>query len=271
MYRVLNDNNVYVNVTSDDIESSLKQETPLKREIIMAMGKTHKMEYLTYLYPYLNDEKFYMRCDAAQSIFLINGQEGINKLKEREQQLDESDFETEPSEKALLTAMIIRIEKGTDGSEEYFFSEQGNEIVKYVQAAYYEEGYLYQEEDIKLITKILNAYVEKKIPWIIRLPKSEYIEAIFFTLQSIWYANDGTGLLQNIEDILCDQLCTVFQRISEMKIDSDVIEMIADITTGMRKEYAVKILKILKGKVRGDAKKAYKKSLKFWGVEESLL
>ena len=270
MYRVLNDNNVYVNVIIDDIDNNLKLETPLKREIIMAMGKTHKMEYLTYLYPYLNDEKFYIRRDAAQSIFLINGKEGINRLKQREQQLDESDFETEPSEKAFLQAMIIRIEKGTDGAEEYFFSEQGNEIVKYVQVAYYEEGYLYKEDDIKLIIKILNAYVEKKIPWIIRLPKSEYMEAIFFTLQSIWYAKDSTGLLQSIEDNLCDQLCIVFQKVSEMKIDSDIMEMIADITIGMRKEYAIKILKVLKGRVRGDAKKAYKRSLKFFGLEDLL-
>lgn len=259
MYSVLADSGAYVYVSDEDIARSLKDGFPLKREIVMAMGRTHKVAYLPYLYPYLNDERFYMRRDAAQRIFLIDGRAGLNQLKEREQQLDESDFEFEPSEKALLQAMIIQIEKGTAGAEEYFFSAQGNEIVKYVRLAHYSKGYRYQEEDLRLMAVILNAYIEKSMSWIKKLPRSEVKEAIFFALQSVWFAYK-TDLMQKVEDDLCDQLCVIFHRIIELRISTDATEMIAEISTGMRKEYAMKIIGMLNGNVRGDAKKAYKKA-----------
>ena len=51
----------------------------------------------------------------------IDGRKGLEKLKEKEQQFDETDYEYELSEKALLNAMILRVEKGVEGVREYFF------------------------------------------------------------------------------------------------------------------------------------------------------
>jgi len=271
MYRVLTDYNTYVWLKEEDIENSIKDDFLLKREIIMAMGMTHNKKYLKYLYPYLNNEVFYKRREAAQSIFLIDGEEGLENLKKRESQLDDIEYNDPPSEKALLKALIIRIENGVKGSEEYFFSDTGNVTVKYAQLACYSRGYLYQEEDIALITKILEAYVEKKSAWIKKLSKSDYLEAIYFTVQSIWYSNDETQVMQNISDKVSEQLCEVFKNISEMRVSSDVLEMLVDISAGLREKYALYFLRILKGKTRGDAQKAYKKALKKWNLTEDLL
>jgi hypothetical protein len=45
----------------------------------------------------------------------------------------------------------------------------------------------------------------------------------------------------------------------------------ADMTIYMRKEYAIKVLQLLKGKTRGTAQTAYKRALKFWRLDESSL
>lgn len=268
MYSVLNDNNVMVELNDSDIQKNIK-EGLLKRETIMAMGISHKEEYLQYLYPYLDSESFFIRRDAAQSIFLINGKKGLPKLKEREKKLKEEDYNNIPSEKALLGALIIQIEGGTKGTEEYFFSAQGNINVKYVQAAFYTSGYLYKEEDIRLIVKILEAYLNKDLLWIKNMSKEDYLEAILFLFQSIWYAYKETDCLRGLAPALSERLCVVCEQISNLKMDSFAKEMIADIASGVQKESAVKILKILSGKVKGDAKKAFKRSLKYWNIEES--
>ena len=97
MYRVVTDYNTYVWMKEEDIENSIKDDFLLKREIIMAMGMTHNKKYLKYLYPYLNNEVFYKRREAAQSIFLIDGEEGLENLKKRESQLDDIEYNDPPS------------------------------------------------------------------------------------------------------------------------------------------------------------------------------
>lgn len=271
IYKVLSDNHAYVQIMDADILQSIEENNFRRCEIIMAMGMSHKSEYLPYLYLSLNDDRTFIRRQAAQSIFLIDGMQGLEKLKERENQLDNSDFERLPSEKAFLQALIIRIESGTKGVLEYFCSDQGIEIVKCMLLSYYVKRYNYKEEDIEVIVKILNIYIEKGFSWIIKLPKNEYKESITFAVDSIWYAYDGTNVLQQISDALCVEICTVVEKITQIRVDSDVIEALADISTGMRKEYALKILRSLKGKCRSNAKKAYKKALNFWGFDEENL
>ena len=83
MYEVLSDINGLVRVTDEDIEKSILEGHPLKSEIIMAMGCSHKIKYLPYIYPYLNDERLHIRLRAADSIMWIDGRKGLEKLKEK--------------------------------------------------------------------------------------------------------------------------------------------------------------------------------------------
>ena len=271
MYEVFSDINVLEKVTDEDIEKSIIEGHPLRCEIIMAMGCSHKIKYLPYIYPYLNDERLYIRLRAADSIMWIDGRKGLEKLKEKERQFDETDYEYELSEKALLNAKILRVEKGVEGVREYFFSEDANEVIQYDLLAYYGRGYPYQAEDIQLILELLDGYIEKEMSWIRRLSRGDYSDAVLFTLDSITYASRNKDLFANLDDSLYEQMYHVFKKITEMRIRMYTKEAMADMTIYMRKEYAIKVLQLLKGKAKGRAQTAYKRALKFWRLDESSL
>lgn len=268
IYKVLNDNNVVVNVNDNDIEMGIKNGLPLKREIVQAMGKSHNEKYLQNLYPVLNHEQFYMRVDAAQSIFNLSGSIGLEALKKRESELEIADLECEPSEKAILTAMIVRIEKGIDGVKKIFLSEDGSDAVKYDSLYYYHSGYNFKEEDIELIYFILKNFIDKKMNWIKKLQKAEYNDFIYFALESIWVAGEETDILKIIDDELSQNICELLYELIKQKVNNDTKEIIAEISKYVKKNYAKEILRMLKNNVKGDAKKVYKNSLKQWEIAE---
>lgn len=271
MYKVLNGNHVYVKVSDADIENYVVTNLPLEREIITAMGMTHKKEYLELLYPYLHHENYFIRRSASQSIFLIDGSLGLDELMERENIIPDEDFMKKPSEKACLQAMIIYIKFGVEGAREYFFSEEGSKEVKYSQLMFYSSGYQFKEEDIKYNVILLNSFAEKRESWIIKLSRGEYLDFIFTGIQNIYIASVETEVLQNISSSTSNQICELFDKLCEVKVDTDTMEMMVDISRGLQREYGLKVLSFFKGRTRGDAKKAYKKALKFWGVLEDAL
>lgn len=268
MYRVFNKYNALVRIEDSDIDAYIASGDEIEREIVQAMGKTHKEEYLQYLYPVLKHSQFYMRSDAAQSIFNINGEMGLQELKRREEAIDESELEHEPSEKAMLKAMIFRIEGGPEAVKEYFLSDEGYEIVKYDTPFCYRSGYGFKEADIDLLCFVLEECQRKTPRWLRKLSKTDYNEMIYFTLESIWFAGRETDTLRNISDILEKRICDILQALLEQRISNNNKEVIAETTKYMRKECAIKILSLLKDNVKGDAKRAYKQSLKLWEIEE---
>lgn len=268
MYEVFNKYNALVTVEDNDIDACIASGDEIKIEIVRAMGKTHKEEYLPYLFPVLNHSQFDMRSEAAQSIFNINGEMGLQELKRREEAIDESNLEREPSEKAMLKAMILRIEGGPETVKEYFLSDEGYEIVKYDTPFCYRSGYCFKEADIDLICFVLEHCQRKTTQWLRKLSKTDYNEMIYFTLESIWLAGKETDTLRNMSGILEKRICDILQALLEQKISNDSKEVIAEATKYMKKECAEKILSLLKNNVKGDAKRAYKQSLKLWGIEE---
>ena len=73
IYRVLDAHNSYIEIDDSAIAEYINNGGEIKREIVRAMGKSHREEYLEYLYPVLNHSQYYMRLDAAQAIFNLNG------------------------------------------------------------------------------------------------------------------------------------------------------------------------------------------------------
>lgn len=268
MYSVYNESYVRVNVSDEDIENSIKENSPLKLEIINAMGRSHKREYLEYLYPYLDDEVLYRRTATIQSIINIDGKVGLDKLKEREAKLDQSDYDTLPSEKALLNAAIIYFEKGISRAEDYFFSEDGINIIKEYQLEIYGAGFQYTEADIAFMLRLINSFVDKEFDWMKDMSKTDYMETLCFYIEYLWIAYRDTNVFSCIDDSVNEIFCVLVEKISDMSKNSNLLEYIAEITKGMKEEYAIRVLATIKDKVRGDAKKEYKKAIKHWGIEE---
>ena len=271
IYRVVNENNVYKIIDDSAIAEYISNGGEIKREIVQAMGKSHREEYLEYLYPVLNHSKYYMRSDAAWGIFNLNGERGLQKLKERESMLDESEFMDLPSEKGLLRAMILRIEEGIDGVKKYFLSDEGYEIVKYGTSFCYGQGYNYKEDDVELLCFVLENSISKSTNWIKKLDRSDYNELIYFALESIMLAGEETNILKDLTNDLSERIFEIFRMLIEKKTNNDNKELMAETSKYMKKEYAIRILQLLKNNVRGDAKKEYKQALKYWEMGEEEL
>lgn len=272
VYKVLNHNNAVCTVTDADIEEAVKSGEPLPRAIVMAMGKTHDDKYLEYMYPILYHDVNYMRMDAAQSIFNLNGRKGLDALKKKELSIDSSAFEEFPSEKAVLIAMIIRIEEGTEGILRYFRSEDGLDIVKYCLLSYYSSGYDYKEEDIRLISIVLREFIDKKLRRVKKAPREDWIEFVYFALDSLWVAALETEILTMMSDEASREVVDVFHQILVSKATNDMKELMSEISIGMKRDYALDILRSLKGKTGGgDARRAYKKALKHFNITEEEL
>lgn len=147
-----------------------------------------------------------MRLDAALGIFNLNGKKGLQKLKEREFMLDESEFYELPSEKGILRAMILRIEKGIEEVKKYFLTDEGYEIVKYDTPFCYRSGYGFKEEDIELLCFILENTINKSANWIKKLGKTDYNELIYFTLDSMWLSGKEANALRKISNSLSEKI-----------------------------------------------------------------
>lgn len=270
MYRVSNKLHGLVILEDSDIENYINSGEEIRCEIVQAMGMSHREEYLKYLYPVLYHEEDYMRRDAAWAIFNLNGKKSLPELKKREAMIEEEDLQREPSEKGMLRAMILRLEEGIEATKSYFLSE-GYSIIKYDIHACYGSGYPYQEEDIDLLCFLLEHTVNKSADWIRKLSRTDYVLMIYFTLESISYAGAEMDLLCKLNDDLSERICALCESLMAQRISNDTKELIAQISQYMKEEYAKRILRLLKDHVKGDAKRAYKKALKKWQIEEEEL
>ncbi|RGC22448.1 hypothetical protein DXA09_09305 [Absiella sp. AM54-8XD] len=270
-YEVINKNNALTYVSDEDIRQAFDSKEPFKREIVRAMGLTNNEDYLPYLYQALYDESFIIRLDAAQSIFTINAEKGLSELKKRNEAIDDSELETEPSEKANLLARIIRIEKGVEGIKEYILSDDGYDIVKYCCITYYGCGYRYHEEDVELLWFVMDCFLNKEKKWMKDLSYQEYREFIYFGLESIWLAGRESDILNKVSEELNQKIYHMITRVMNQKPTTDMKELIAEISKYMKEPYAKKILALLKHHVSGDAKREFKKSLKKWNITEEEL
>lgn len=271
-YEVLNHNNAACTVTDADIEEAVRSGAPLPRAIVMAMGKSHDEKYLECLYPVLYHEANYMRLDAATSIFNLNGRKGLEALKEKERSIAPADFDRLPCEKAVFLAMIIRIEEGPEGILRYFRSDEGLDIVKYCLLSYYTSGYRFKEEDVRLISIVTREFIDKKLKRIKKTTREDWIEFVYFALESLWITARDTEVLTQMSDEADEELADVLQKVLDCKATNEIKELIADIAKGMKRDYALKVLRSLKGKAGGgDARRAYKKALKHFNIMEDEL
>ena len=113
----------------------------------------------------------------------------------------------------MLIAMIIRIEEGTSGVMRYFMSEEGSDIVKYCLLTFYSSGYSFKEEDIRLISVILMEFLDKKSKRIKKVTREDWIEFVYFALDSLLVAAKETDVLTRMSDEASEELINVFRLI----------------------------------------------------------
>ena len=266
MYEVLNDNNVFKQISDEDIEIAVK-ENNVTYMVMQAMGQSHREEYMQYVLPFL-DGYFYERRAAIQSILNINGKLGLEAMKKKSEQYSLED--EDPWNKILLMVAIISAEEGAEGLKKYFLSEEGDFRVKDTILTFYDRGYQYKQSDIELVCFYIRAYINQSFGWIKKMKKSDWNDSITAAFGSILYAGADTNTLSELSDELSDEICDLCETAIEKRL-GDSIYCIAIVSQHMRREYAVRILKALKDNVRGNAKKEFKKSLKKWNIDVEVL
>lgn len=268
-YEVYNDQDRQVTISDTDIENAIMSDQKLGIDIVQAMGKSHNRKYLPYIYPYLYSDDYDMRTSSAKAIMNIDGKAGLCELKKRECLMECSETDDSTDEKAILLAMIIRLERGISGVKDFLLNDGEDENVKYEVLYYFESGYLFKEEDVELICFAMDAFVDKDMDWIRQLSYINYSNFLYFAFESLWIAGMECDVLQGISDELSDNICVVIQKLMDRsRLNNDTKEIVAEISKYMRKEYALRLLKLLMGHVKGVARRAYKQSLKQWQMNE---
>lgn len=263
MYEVL-DQYCYAEVSDEDIEKAVA-ENDVPEKIMQAMGQTHREEYMKYILPYLDHEYFYVRRRAIQAILNVNGELGLEALKKKCEQYS---FEDEdPWNKLLLTIAIMMVEEGVEGRRRYFISEEGDSRIKDSIMTFYGRGYQYELADVEFICFYIRSYIDQSFEWIKKLKKRDRNESIYFAFDSLLYVGEGTNVLSEISDELSEEICKLCEEVIEKKLGDNPTYSIAITSQYMRREYAVRILKALKDRVKSNAKKEFKKSLKKWNID----
>lgn len=268
MYKVLDDCNVLVEIVDEDIENAVA-ENKVTYEIMQAMGASHREEYMKYIIPFLEGEYFYIRRQALQAVLNLNSKLGLEAVKQRCEQYSLED--EDPWNKVLFIVAVIMIEEGTEGMRKYFYSEGGDSRVKDSIGTFYRRGYQFTEADIELLCDYLESYIEKSFDWIKKMSKSDWKESVYFAFESFIYAGTETSVLSEISDELSTRICQICENAIEVKFGEDTNDAMAITSQYMRSEYAIRILRALKGKVKGSAKTEFKKSLKKWNITEEEL
>ncbi len=255
-------------VDDEDIENAVKSGEPLRTEIIMAMGQTYDEKYLPNLYKALYDENHVRRQDARLSIMTINGKKGFAELKKNWLSLEDPDGTS--SEKAVCEAIIMRIEKGVDYMLAQLLSDDTRDALKFCIAAYNGWGYRLDSDDIRLRHGVIRAIIDKSIKWHEKpdsLDVRDWLESCYDDLG--FSAVEYPSALSEISDGLsADIVQMVKDTVERRRASTEIKRMMAKMTTGMRREYALEILSFLKGRVCGCAKSEFRRALKFFKITE---
>lgn len=265
MYRVLNEINVVCDLSDDDIRNAVENNN-VTYPVMQAMGQSHREEYVKYVLPFLDNERYMVRRAAVQSILNINGRLALDELKERERRYDISELDQYCSDRLLLTVAILHIEKSIPELKEYFVSEEPHARVKAHLLTFYDRGYPYSESDIDLIVYCLRAFVDNNFGWIKRMNITDRRGRIFGATDALGHAGMAeNSVLGKISGNLGDEICALYEQQHEMKLGSNVFGMVCT-AQGMQKEYALRILKAIKNKVKGESRKIFKKVLEKWDI-----
>lgn len=261
-YYVFNENNCLHKVTDEQLDAAFLNKDELPVHIIVGMGAAKAAKYLPRLREALYYEKRRSRHDAIYSIFSIEDKEVISILKQKESSLPVEELNTHGSEKALLQALILRLEGGPSAVRTAFFDPSVNALVRYRFIYMYFAHFTMVLEDLQFVIDALEAFSRREDDWIQALNQDDYTDAVIQGVEAVSKALERYHLLEHLTDNYYSKLAVAGKKLLEMKLDSIVKETVAEFSKGLPPFYAYSMLEpIMNGKARGDVKRELNKSL----------
>lgn len=256
----------YISVTVDDkmLQKALEQNgTDLSVEIISAMGISKDKCYSRRLEEALYHEKQQNRIKAMYSLLSMQDETTFETLRKKESSIPDEDFKSELSEKSILHAVLIRLEKGAEGIYKAFFSESVPSIVKADLLYIYATGFSTANKDIEFLVDGIEVLLNKSEQWIKKLKKNDYEDIIISCLDGLLRVSESSSILSELTEDTSEKLSKIGAEILKMKIDSYAKEVIATFARALPPKYAYAMLEpIMDGSAKGDVKKELNASLK---------
>lgn len=255
MYRVYNENNVKVNVTEKQLEGFLKEDgMQLPLEIIGAMSKSLNPKYASRLKEALYHEKQRNRITAIFGLLSLLNHDYIEILREKERSIPVEDLNRKISEKAILQAVLIRLEDGEEGAMDAFLNEKISPQIKSLLIYNYSSSNMpLSKKDIEFLLVALEAYIYKKESWIQSMKKNDYEEDVIACLEALLRGSETSDCLSQLDNDLYSKLISSCEKILKMKIDSYAKELIVTFARFLPPKLAYSILEpIMEVPTRGD-------------------
>jgi len=269
-YEVYNERNIEVVVDDEMLQKALEQNgRDLSVEIIAAIGILKDKHYSRRLEEALYHEKQQNRIKAMYSLLSMQDISTFEALKKKESSISDDDYKSELSEKSILQAVLIRLEKGAEGVREAFFGESIPSIVKLDLLYIYTIGFSSAAKDIEFLIDGINALVNKSEPWIKKLKKDDYEDVLMSCLDGIFRVSESSSILSELPKDAVEKLSITGAEILKMKIDSYAKEVVASFARALPAKYAYAMLEpIMDGRAKGDVKKELNASLKILKSKE---
>lgn len=269
-YKVYNERNIKVIVTDEQLEEWLKKNgKELPVEILRAMRLVLKPCFADKFQEAINHEKQRERIVAIYGLLSLLDKENLAILQEKEQSIP-NDFKEIISEKAILQAVIIRLDKGPEGAKTAFFDGDISPLTKSLLLSNYSSSNMpLLKQDIEFLISALEAYSNKSLAWIQKAKKDEYDDDIISGLEGLLRASKETSSLSQLDATLYEKLSNACFKFLEMKIDSYAKEIIAEFARALPTKVAYKMLEpIMGGRAKGDVRKELNLSLQILRQKE---
>lgn len=262
-YQVYDEDNVRVTITQEQLdEVNSKNGKDLSIEMIVAMGMAREKRFVQQLLEALYHEKQKARIEAIYALLGIVDSKNIAVLKEKEQNIPDDEFKAPISEKAILQAVLIRLNEGPTGAKKTFSNEEGLPIIKNALLYNYDSNLPLLKEDVEFILYALEAYLIKEEVWIKQLKRDEYEDVIIKSLEGIMRTAEETSILSQLKDNEYEILINAGMQILKMRIDSYAKEIVVSFAKFLPSKIAFSMLKpILNKSIRGDLRKELELSL----------
>ena len=264
-YKVYNERNIQVIVTQDQLKASQEENgKDLPVEILGAMSQANDPSFTPRFREALYHEKQKARIVAIYGLLSFLNQENIAELRKKEESIMEEDLNSQISEKAILQAVLIRLEEGPEGVMNAFFEKNINPLVKSLLLSNYSCSNIpLNKQDAEFLVAALEAYVNKSEVWIQKIKRDEYHDDIITCLEGLMRVSEMKSLFNEIDIEYIVRLKNACIQVLRMKIDSYAKEIIATFAKELPPEIAFNMLEpIMDGKAKGDVRKELELTLK---------
>ncbi len=270
-YKVYNERNIQVIVTQEQLEEAQEQNGKnLSVEILAAMSQSLNPCFASRFCEALYHEKQRARIVAIYALLSLLNRNNLFELRKKEQSIPDQEMKVQINEKAIIQAVLLRLEGGAEGVRSAFFGSDINPLVKTLLLSNYSCSNMpITKQDAEFLISALEAYVNKSELWLQKIKNDEYQNDIITCLEGLMRASEAGSLFKEIDAEYIEKLKQASFQILKMRIDSYAKEIIATYAKELPPKIAYKMLEpILGGSAKGDVRKELERTLKVLRQEE---